>query len=60
MTPPRSPDSFSPFLSVACLSLAAKNLLFASQFPHPIHTEKIMCPESTSTESKRQRTFPSE
>jgi hypothetical protein len=33
------------------LSLAAKNLLFASHLPHPIHTEKIMCPASSGTES---------
>lgn len=39
-----------PF-SVACLSLAAKNLLFPSHLPHPIHTEKIMCPASSRTES---------
>lgn len=51
MAPPQSPDSFSPFLSVACLSSAAKNLLFASHFPHPIHTEKITCPASSRTES---------
>lgn len=50
MTLPKSSDSSPPFLC-CCLSLAAKNLLFASHLPHPIHTEKIMCPASSSTES---------
>lgn len=49
-TLPKSSDSSPPFLCY-CLSLAAKNLLFASHLPHPIHTEKIMCPASYSTES---------
>lgn len=49
MTLPKSSDSSPPFLC-CCLSLAAKNLLFASHLPHPIHTEKIMCPASSSTE----------
>lgn len=50
MTLPNSSDSSPPFLC-SCLVLAAKNLLFASHLPHPIHTEKIMCPASSSTES---------
>lgn len=43
--------AFLPSSLPACLSLAAKNLLFASHFPHPIHTEKITCPASSRTES---------
>lgn len=50
MTLPKSSDSSPPFLWY-CLSLAAKNLLFASHLPHPIHTEKIMCPASSSREN---------
>lgn len=50
MTLPKSSDSSPPFLCY-CLSLAAKNLLFASHLPHPIHTEKIMCPASSSREN---------